>query len=150
MRVLGVILSVGMLAAGAWIWQSSTDAQEPKRASLAAIQDEKVPKETAEQPMSFWMSKKLDYSQAMLAQLTKGDFESLETDAARLRALGKMEGLVRRKNPDYITQLQTFDTAMAELVRHARKGNPEGAVLAFNQMTTSCVACHVLIRQGVE
>jgi hypothetical protein len=100
--------------------------------------------------MSFWMSKKLDYSKSLLEQLTKGDFESLERDAIRMKALGKMEGLVRRKNPDYVTQLQTFDMAMAELVRHARKNNAEGSVLAFNQMTTSCVACHVLLRQGVE
>jgi hypothetical protein len=149
MRVLGFVFAVVLVVVGAWMWQAPSDAQEPKKPVVVA-DDLKIPKESVEQPMSFWMSKKLDYSKSMLEQLTKGDFEALERDAARLRALGKMEGLVRRKNPDYVTQLQTFDTAMAELVRHARKNNPEGSVLAFNQMTSSCVACHVLIRQGVD
>jgi hypothetical protein len=149
MRVFVFLLGCGLLAGGAWFGQSPSDAQEPKRTTVAG-QNEKIPQESAEQPMSFWMSKKLEYSKSLFEQLTKGDFELLEREAIRLRSLGKMEGLVRRKNPEYVTQLQTFDTAMAELIRHARKKNPEGAVLAFNHMTTSCVACHILIRQGVE
>jgi hypothetical protein len=149
MRVAVFAFATALLIAGAWLWQSSTDAQESKRSAVVA-QDEKIPAETAEQPMSFWMSKKLDYSKSMLEQLTKGDFDSLEREARKLRSLGKMEGFIRRRNADYVTQLQTFDMAISELIRHSNKGSAEGAVLAFNHMTTSCVACHQLLRQGVE
>jgi hypothetical protein len=125
--------------------------QEPKsKAEVSQEDQEKIPKATAEKPMSFWMAKKLDYSKSILESLTKGDFEKTAEDAEHLRFLGKMEGFVRRKNPDYRVQLQTFDLAMRELVRQAKRSNAEGSVSAFNQMTTSCVACHVLLREGVE
>ena len=109
-----------------------------------------MPKGTAEQPISFWMEKKLDYSKSILESLTKGEFKQLALDAEQMRLLGKIEGFVRRKNESYRTQLRTFDSANLELVRQANRGNAEGAALAFNQLTTSCVACHVLLREGVE
>ncbi len=67
-----------------------------------------------------------------------------------MRLLGKIEGFVRRKNDDYRAQLRTFELSNQELVRQAKRKNSEGAALAFNQLTTSCVACHVLLREGVE
>jgi hypothetical protein len=48
------------------------------------------------------------------------------------------------------SQLRTFDLATRELVRQAKRNNAERSVSAFNQMTTSCVACHLLLREGVE
>ena len=116
----------------------------------AATQDSAIPRETKEQPMSYWMDRKLEHSKSRIESLTKADFEALERDAERLRLLGKMEGLVRRRNEDYRAQLRTFDIAVTELVRQSRRQNSEGAVLAFNQLTTSCVACHILLREGVE
>jgi cytochrome c556 len=109
-----------------------------------------VPHVSDAQPMSFWMQKKLDYSKAILESLTKGDFEQLAENAEQMRLLGKIEGFVRRKNDDYRMQMQTFDFANQELVRQAKRRNVEGAILAFNQLTTSCVACHVMLREGVE
>jgi len=68
---------------------------------------EKVPKVTAENPISFWMAKKLDYSKSILEFLTKADFDKVATET-------------------------------------------EGAVLAFNQLTTNCDACQTLLRVGVQ
>ena len=122
-------------------------AQEPrKNEQLEAV----APKVSKEQPISFWMAKKLDYSKSMLESLTKGDFEKLEQDATQMRTLGKMEALVRRNNPNYRSQLQAFDLANHELVRQAKRKNAEGATMAFNQLTTSCVACHVLLRENKD
>lgn len=109
-----------------------------------------VPKVSKEQPISFWMAKKLDYSKSILESLTKGDFEKLEQDATQMRTLGKMEALVRRNNPNYRSQLQAFDLANHELIRQAKRKNAEGATMAFNQLTTSCVACHVLLRENKD
>ena len=67
-----------------------------------------------------------------------------------MRVLGRIEGFVRRKNPDYRAQLRTFELANQELIRQGKRGNSEGATLAFNQLTTSCVACHALLREGIE
>jgi hypothetical protein len=111
---------------------------------------QEAPKITEAEPMSFWMAKKLDYSKAILESLTKGDFEQLADDAEKMRLLGKIEGFVRRNNDNYRVQLRTFEFANQELVRQAERKNAEGAALAFNQLTTSCVACHILIRAGEE
>ena len=96
------------------------------------------------------MEAKLGYSKAILEDLTKGDFERLAQEATQMRLIGKMEGFVRRKNESYRNQLSAFDLANQELIRQAKLKNAEGATLAFNQLTTSCVSCHVLLRAGVE
>ena len=148
MRVFAMMIAVACLTlpvADQLLSQEST-----KAATGGDKEADKVPKVTAEQPISFWMEKKLDYSKSILESLTKGEFKQLALDAEQMRLLGKIEGFVRRKNENYRTQLRTFDSANLELVRQANRGNAEGAALAFNQLTTSCVACHVLLREGVE
>lgn len=149
MRMFAMMIAVGCLtlpvANQLWSQERTT-----KAATTAEKEADKVPKVTAEQPISFWMEKKLDYSKSILESLTKGEFKQLALDAEQMRLLGKIEGFVRRKNENYRTQLRTFDSANLELVRQANRGNAEGAALAFNQLTTSCVACHVLLREGVE
>ena len=105
------------------------------------------PEVTKEKPMSFWMSQKLDYAKQILESLTSGDFDSLAQAAEKMQFVGKIEGFVRNRNPDYATQLRMFELANQELVRQAERRNIEGATLAFNQLTSSCVACHVQIRE---
>lgn len=125
-------------------------SDRPAATQRETAQAGKVPQVTSEQPMSFWMAKKLDLSKSILESLTKGDFDELAKDAGQLRLLGKIEAFVRRKNPDYRAQVRTFDFANQELVRQAQRRNAEGATLAFNQLTTSCVACHILLREGAD
>ncbi len=100
--------------------------------------------------MNFWMAKKLDYSKSILEALTTGDFDRLVVDAERLRVLGKLEGFVRNRNDDYRLQMNTFDWAARELVSSAKGKQAEGASLAFNHLTNSCVKCHQLLREGAE
>ena len=146
---VGAGIFFGVLVSGASARLISQDAV-PKESPATEGQADKVPQVTKEQPMSFWMERKLDHSKAILESLTKGEFEKLAMDADQMRLLGKIEGFVRRKNDNYRIQLRTFDFATQELVRQAKRHNAEGAALAFNQLTTSCVACHVLLREGVE
>lgn len=128
--------------------QPAEKKMEGKPATRIEIKE--VPKVSEARPMNFWMAHKLEFSKSMLEALTMGDFERLASDAKQLRMLGKIEGFVRRKNPDYRTQLALFDLAAQELVRNAEQENSDGAALAFNQMTTSCVACHALLRKGID
>jgi hypothetical protein len=110
-------------------------------------QELEVPKVTKEKPMSFWMSKKLDYSKNLLEGLTSGDFKSIEAYATQMRTLGKIEGFVRSGDPAYVAQLQMFDMSNTEMIVQAQKKNIEGVTLAFNHMTSSCVACHSWLRK---
>jgi hypothetical protein len=79
-----------------------------------------------------------------------GEFEELAKAAEQMRLLGKLEGFIRRQNADYRIQLRTFEFANQELIRQAKRGNAEGAALAFNQLSNSCVACHIMLREGVQ
>jgi hypothetical protein len=146
--VLALGLSTVYLAVGQETKPQNSSGSEAQAAKASA--DEDIPEVTQEQPMSFWMDKKLEYSKSLLEHLTKADFAKLEKEANQMRRLGRIEGFVRRRNDDYRVQLRTFDMATTELMRHARRGNIEGATLAFNQLTSSCVACHVLLREGVD
>jgi cytochrome c556 len=110
---------------------------------------EKVPTVTNERPMSFWMAQKIEHSKKILEALTKEDYASVEAEANHLRKLGKIEGFVRRKDQAYLRHQQTFDSSLIEIAAQAKEQNVEGAVLAFNQLTTSCIACHKTLRANL-
>lgn len=156
MKYLGmtVVLALGFSTV---YWAVGQESSQKKQSNIEGqthsenlAQEGDAPEVTQEQPMSFWMDKKLEYSKSLLEHLTKADFENLEKEANQMRRLGRIEGFVRRRNEDYRVQLRTFEMATTELMRHARRRNIEGANLAFNQLTSSCVACHVLLREGVD
>ena len=132
------LLVVVLLGSACFLW-----SQEP----AAKSQEFETPKVTKEKPVSFWMAKKLDYSKGMLEGLTAGDFKSLEAYATQMQALGKLEGFVRSGSPEYTAQMHMFDMSNTDLIVQARKGNIEGATLAFNHLTSSCVACHTELRR---
>jgi cytochrome c556 len=149
MRTLVGILSLGCVVVLVATRVRSQE-EKPRPQAVAQANKEGVPKVTEEQPMSFWMEKKLDFSKSILEALTTGDHDRMAADAEQMRMLGRIEGFVRRKNADYRMQMRTFELANQELVRQAKRKNTEGALLAFNQLTASCVACHALLREGVE
>ena len=143
---------IALLGLGLFVFFGSLPAISQEKTQTRDEKDGKkqIPKVTKEKPMDFWMARKLDYSKTILESLTKGDYDKLAEAAEQMQLLGKIEGIVRRKNKDYQTQLQTFELANQELIRNAKRNNPEAAVLAFNQLSTSCVACHVLLRSGID
>lgn len=157
-RMVAIAL-VGVLAAAQGFSQdtaagpqvpSGQQADKAQAKGNVAATEDAEPQVTAERPTSFWMAKKLDYSKSLLEALTSGDFEGLQDDATKMSRLAKIEGFVRRKNPDYRAQMVMFESATQELIRQAKRHNAEGAGLAFNHLTNSCVACHVLLREGIE
>lgn len=122
-------------------------AQAPiAKSDPVASQKEAVPVESAEKPLNFWMQKKLDYSTGILRGLSLGDFELIETNAAQMRLLNKIEGFVRSRNPDYRTSVHTFERVTDEVIRQAQKKNIDCVTLAYHQLTTSCVRCHQSLR----
>ena len=100
-----------------------------------------------DRPISYWMEKKLEYSQQALKSLATGDLEDVQLNATRMNLLNRVEGFVRRKNPNYQRQLSLFNHVSADLAKQAKDGNIEGATLAFNQLTVSCVKCHQTLRK---
>jgi hypothetical protein len=99
------------------------------------------------QPTNFWMKKKLEYSQNILAGIANTDFDKIVGNAEAMRKLSKIEGFLHGQTPGYRTQLHIFEASVDEIIRQGNKDNVEGAALAFTQLTISCVNCHKQLRE---
>jgi hypothetical protein len=100
-----------------------------------------------EQP-SIWMKKKLEFSQNILAGLTEADFDKVRNNAQAMNFVGALEKWHRADKPDYKRQVSYFEFANLELIRQAGEKNLDGATLAYNQLTVSCVQCHKIVRDA--
>ena len=99
-----------------------------------------------EKPASYWMRKKLEYSEKILGGLAAADFDTIGKTARTMSSLTHMEKWVRGTVPEYRTQLQVFQNANEQIIRAADKENLDGAALAYVQLTLSCVNCHKVVR----
>lgn len=97
---------------------------------------------------SYWMQKKLEYSEKILAGLAKEDFDQIAKNARSMKALSQMEKWVRAGMPEYRAQLGIFQNANQQIIRMAEEDKLDGAALAFVQLTLSCVNCHKVIRDS--
>src|SRR5262245_32577369 len=132
MRIAAVVLC-GLLAA----------AIRPTRA------DDKPDPST--EKASAWMKQKLELSQNILSGLTKGDFEAVELNAQRMNIVNYLEKWAAADKPEYVDykrQLSYFEMANREILRQSRAKSVEGATLAYNQLTVSCVQCHQVVRKA--
>jgi len=94
------------------------------------------------------MKKKLELSQNILAGLTEADFDKVRKNAQAMNFLGALEKWQRADKPDYKRQVSYFEFANLELIRQAGEKNLDGAALAYNQLTVSCVQCHKIVRDA--
>jgi cytochrome c556 len=95
---------------------------------------------------SFWMKKKMEYSEQILHGLAKEDYELIAKNARSMKALSQMEKWVRASLPEYRAQLRIFENANEQLIRSADAEQLDGAALAYVQLTLSCVNCHKVVR----
>jgi cytochrome c556 len=107
-------------------------------------------KDKQDEQGSFWMQKKLEYSEKILAGLATADFEAIGKNARSMNALTQMEKWVRAGLPEYRAQLRIFQNANEQLIEMADAEKLDGATLAYVQLTLSCVNCHKVIRDGAR
>lgn len=130
---------------------TSVDAEKatgdnPKRAAREGQNDDTV-KKSESKTGSFWMEQKLRFSKEILTGLANADFDQLARNAELMRGLNRVEAFMRGRKEGYRDQLKQFDMANKAIIRAAQNGNLEGATLAFNQLTISCVTCHQHLRE---
>jgi hypothetical protein len=101
-----------------------------------------------DEEVNVWMKQKSVLSEKVMDGLTRGDFEKIRRGAVTMNVLSYFEGRAHSSDPDYKRQLVQFDFANRELIRMARDRNLEGATLAYNQLTVSCVYCHKTLRDA--
>jgi len=97
---------------------------------------------------SFWMDQKLRLAKELLTGLANGDFEAIGKSAEVMKGVNRVESFVRRGPKGYRDYLRQFNMANEALIRYSLEENLEGATLAFNQLTVSCVNCHEHLRQA--
>lgn len=95
---------------------------------------------------SYWMKRKLELSQDVLQGLALEDYEKISEAARTMDKLNAIESFVRGRSEPYRAQLEMFRYANKALIKSADKQNLDGATLAFNQLTLSCVNCHKQLR----
>lgn len=113
----------------------------------SSFSGDKQPDKEAKKQASIWMKSKTKLSQEILVGLTEGDFEKIQKNAHGLNFVHFFEIIFTKKNDDYRQQAVQFAVANKELIRQAEAKNIYGATLAYNQLTVSCVQCHVVVRK---
>ena len=141
-----VCLLMGSILVPMTIEPSRISADEPAKAAAEAQTEGGKGHEDADKPVSFWMEKKLEYTQEILRGLAVGDLEIVAEKAEQMRVVSRIEGWVRNRKPGYRAQFQAFEFANAEILRNAKADNLDGAAMGFQQLTISCVSCHKILR----
>jgi cytochrome c556 len=122
-----------------WIWAAVATLSIMAVAAPAPAAEE-------DEEKASWMKKKLEYTDEVLAALTREDFEQISKSARTMNNLGYLERWVRAGSPEYRRQLRIFQSANKQLIEMADEKNLDGAALAYVQLTLSCVNCHKHVR----
>lgn len=120
----------------------AAEADAGTRDETPALKD----KESADR----WMLAKRNHAHEIFNGLTDGDYKQIANGGRRMLVTGILEGWLREsefvKASEYQGQLNAFEFANKELIRHAEDRNIDGALGAYLRLTQSCVQCHKLIR----
>lgn len=92
------------------------------------------------------MEKKLEYTQQVLAGLTREDYDLVVKNAEAMNAMTELEKWSHADTQGYRAQLLMFEFANNEMVRLAEEKNLDGIATAYVQLTLSCVNCHKYVR----
>ena len=146
MRVLTIAVVLAVMIAS---FRTGFVGNEPE--GCVHAQDKKPPPTTSkerEDKSSVWMAMKLKSTEQILGGLAHGDFKAIRESASAMALTGYLEKWFRAEDPVYKRQVMLFEAANAELIRQAAAQNLEGATLAYNQLTVSCVQCHKIVRDA--
>ena len=131
-------------------------------AVVAADKEKKKPKDSEKEPVAAkkenegdrWMQAKLHSAQQIFAGLTQGDLDVVKKRAQYMAVVNVLEDWLKKsefkKKSAYQGQLNAFEFANKELIRHAEDDNIDGALEAWVKLSRSCVECHKLIRDPAK
>src|SRR5262245_23251613 len=89
------------------------------------------------------MDDKLKYAQQVLTGLSLNDREKIKTASEKLVALSKIaEWLNADKTDEYQFQMTLFRRAARTIGRKAEERNVDGVMLAYIELTQTCLRCH--------
>lgn len=93
------------------------------------------------------MEDKLKYTQEVLSGLALNDRQRIKTAADKLVALSELaEWLNADKTDEYQFQMTLFRRAARTIGRKAEEKNIDGVMLAYTDLTQTCLRCHQVER----
>ena len=93
------------------------------------------------------MRKKLDHSQKVLEGIATNDFDKISRNADELIAVSKLAEWRVLKTPQYELHSNDFRRIAETIVKEGKAKNIDGAVLAYVDLTLTCVKCHKYVRE---
>ena len=136
------LAAVGLIAAVAWPIASADDkgaksASPPTASDPSGLQKPVLPNRKQ------LMIDKLNHAQQILNGLAKNDRETIAKSAEKLVALSQVaEWLNADKSDEYQFQMTQFRRAAKMIAKKAEEKNIEGVMLAYTEMTMTCLRCH--------
>jgi cytochrome c556 len=117
-------------------------------APLAVSQDDPKPPQASR---SQFMRKKLDFAKDILEGLAVEDYSQISKAARAMKILSQAAEWEVPTIPNveqYLAYTTEFQRRCDDLNQKARQRSLDGATLAFEQLTLSCVNCHKYVRSA--
>lgn len=141
-----LLIAVGVVAVAGLSLGSKLDKEKEKEKT------DKVDRKDPPQKYKFvtkqeLMAAKLKGSQALMEHIALNDFPKLQETAEDLVQIAKTIAFLNSyKGKEYEFHITTFRRAAETLGAKAKERNIDGVMVAFNDMTLSCLKCHQGIR----
>ena len=89
------------------------------------------------------MEMKLKSSQAILAGIALNEFDKIQTAADELITISNVNDFLNAyKGAEYQFHMQLFRRPVETIAKKAKEKNMDGVLVAYTDMTLSCVKCH--------
>jgi len=98
--------------------------------------------------LSALMRRKLDNSQKVLEGIALSDFDEIARHAQELIDVSKQAEWQVLKTPEYEVYSNDLRRNAEVLIQQSRQKNLDGAVLAYVDLTLTCVKCHKHVREA--
>jgi hypothetical protein len=98
------------------------------------------------EPTETLMRAKAGYAHRLLDAVVQEDFDVIQDQAFRLKAVAETADWYDAENPELERETHAFIRAADRLFEAAKDKNGDGAALAYMNVTLSCVHCHRLLR----
>ena len=93
------------------------------------------------------MALKLKNTQAILEGIALNDFDKIQTASKELVATSRAADFLNAyKGTEYQFHIQTFRRPAEAIAKKAKEKNIDGVMVAYNDLTLSCLKCHEAMR----
>lgn len=137
------LLLIALSCAG---WQD-TAAHSPDSPTKNPGENKQAPGQLKLPTRQEAMAAKLKGSQVILEGIALNDFDKIQTSSRDLiDIIGVTDFLNAYKGQEYLFHVESFRRPVVTIQKKAKEKNMDGVLLAYNDMTLSCMKCHQAMR----